>query len=319
MAIVHQGALTSGIRGKVGDLVFQMVNGVQVVRQMPPSIQDPNTPLQQIMRSALTQAMQEWKGLSVEERAKWEFQAALRGRKNTHRVARRVESEIKPLDATLYDGHNAVVVQKCREADYNRTGGDLGPANIGLQEPPPYTKTKNRPPHHVVILLAVGSLGAAWNLLNPLVDYDGLWWFYSNAGLITSGSGARVWVQPPYPIHKQRIAGSREPHANPWGSYVSQPFYYHMWAWKCQVKALTIRIVEPAPWAGVATVNIPHVWKSQLDYLDAEFRDSKGSAVVKFNLPAGLAEGLWQVWPTFEDLLGAEDAGAFEHPEAFKP
>lgn len=297
MAVFQNGPLTNGIRGKVGDLVFQMVNGIQIVRAMPASIQDPNTPLQQIQRAAFTQAVQEWNQLNVEEREKWNFFAGLRGNRQTHSAARRVDSAPKPLCGTLFDGHNGVVGQKSREADYQRRHGDVAPRAIDLQDPPPYAKTKNLPAYHVVVLLAVGSLGAAWNTYDPLVDYDGLWWYYGVPIPQSPASFARVWVQPPYPIHKQRITSRRDGAPDVWATYVGVDYYSVMWAWKAQVQSATIRIVGPAVPPDDAFVQIPYVWKSQLDILDRDWQDTKGSAVVRFYLPDDLAEGLWQVWP----------------------
>ncbi|MBA7653085.1 hypothetical protein ES703_60927 [subsurface metagenome] len=49
----------------------------------------------------------------------------------------------------------------------------------------------------------------------------------------------------------------------------------------------------PPPWE----VTTPFVWKSQLDFLDAQFLDTKGSAVIRFYLPLELAYGIFQVWP----------------------
>lgn len=303
MAIINNGPLTNGIRGKVGDLIFQMVNGIQIVRSMPASIQDPNTPLQQIQRSAFSQAVQEWRELDVEEREKWNFQAWLRGNKVTHRAARRVDGTPKPTNGTLFDGHNSVVAQKSREADSKRAHGAVAPVPIDLQDPPPYAKTRNVPPAHIAIIIAVGSLGAAWNPDPLKEDHDGLWWYYSEPVARTAGSVARAWVQPPYPIHSQRITIDDATVTDWWGIAHGLEYDGFMWAWKCQVQALTIRIVEPRDGEIPAKVNIPYVWKSQMDFVDAQFLDTKGSAVEKFYLPADLGEGLWLVWPTFFDLL----------------
>lgn len=282
MAVFQNGPLTNGIRGKVGPLIFQMVNGIQIVRAMPASIQDPNTPLQQIQRAAFTQAVQEWNQLTVEERELWNFQASLRGNRQTHQAARRVDHSPKPTNGTLYDGHNAVVGQKSREADYYRLHDDVAPRPIDLQAPPPYAKTKNIPPSHLAILLAVDSNGT-----------DGLWWYYKEVTPRTTGSFARAWVQPPYPIHSQRITMDDFAYADPWGEFHDYDYDGVMWAWKCQVGAATVNIVGVAP----PFVQIPYVWKSQLDFLDADFQDTKGSAVIRFYIPDDLGGGLWRVWP----------------------
>lgn len=297
MARVQQGALTSGIRGRVGDLIFQMVNGVQIVRQMPASIQDPNTPLQQIQRSAFAQAVQEWRDLNVEERALWDFQASLRGNRNTHRAASRVDHSPKPTNRTLFDGHNSTVAQKSREADSKRMHGDVLPDPIDLQDPPPFAKTKNLPPAHVQVLLVLGSAGAFWNPDAPF-NYDGLWWTFNEVTARTEGSKARAWVQPPYPIHSQRITIEEEEQPWPWSSIpgiVEHDGF--MWAWKLQVKALTVRVVLPDDALGPWEVTTPYVWKSQLDFLDAQFLDTKGSAVIRFYLPLELGQGIFRVWP----------------------
>lgn len=297
MAIFHQGPLTNGIRGKVGNLVFQMVNGIQVVRAMPASIQDPNTPLQQIQRAAFAQAVQEWRDLTVEERALWDFQASLRGNRNTHRAARRVDGTPKPTNGTLFDGHNSAVAQKSREADYNRRHGDELPDPIDLQDPPPFAKTKNIPPAHVQVILVLGSAPAAWNPDTPL-NRDGLWWYFKWVKEPEIVSLARAWVQPPYPIHRQRITDDNWPMADPWEEIVGVlPNDGFMWAYKLQSKALTVRVVEPDDLTGPWEVTTPYVWKSQLDYLDANFQDTKGSGVIRFYLPLGLGPGIFQVWP----------------------
>ena len=306
MAIFHQGPLTNGIRGRVGNLIFQMVNGIQIVRAMPASIQDPNTPLQQIQRSAFAQAVTEWRDLNVEERALWDFQASLRGNRNTHRAARRVDGTPKPVNGTLFDGHNSTVAQKSREADSKRMHGDVLPDPIDLQDPPPFAKTKNLPPAHVQVFLVMGSTGAPWNP-DPEANFDGLWWHYNEVVERTADSRARVWVQPPYPIHRQRITIDDVDVADPWAEIEGVlPHDGAMWAWKLQVKALTVRIVlpevGPPPWE----VTTPYVWKSQLDFLDAQFLDTKGSGVVRFYLPLGLAYGFWQVWPALVDLTPGE-------------
>lgn len=297
MAIFHQGPLTNGIRGRVGNLIFQMVNGIQIVRAMPASIQDPNTPLQQIQRSAFAQAVTEWRDLNVEERALWDFQASLRGNRNTHRAARRVDGTPKPTNGTLFDGHNSTVAQKSREADSKRMHGDVLPDPIDLQDPPPYAKTKNLPPAHVEVLLAIGSEGAEWNPNPGQPNLDGLWWYYREVVERTAGSSARAWVQPPYPIHSQRITIDDVDVSDAWPGAVEVPFDGVMWAWKAQVKALTVRIVAPAVGEVPAFVQIPYVWKSQLDFLDAEFLDTKGSGVIRFYLADDLVEALWRVWP----------------------
>lgn len=297
MAVIHQGALTSGIRGKVGDLIFQMVNGIQIVRQMPPSIQDPNTPLQQIQRAAFTQAVQEWRDLNVEERALWDFGASLRGSKTRHQRARRVDHTPKPTNNEQFDGHNWVIAQKSREADYNRNHGDDTPAPIDLQDPPPFAKTKNVPPAHLQILLVIGSEGSAWNP-EPFVNYDGLWWTFSEVTERTTDSKARAWVQPPYPIHSQRITIEDSEVVFPWSLIEGVlPGDGFMWAWKMHVKAVSIRVVRPKDAVGPWEVTNPYVWKSQLDFLDANFQDTKGSAVIRFYLPLGLIQGIFQVWP----------------------
>lgn len=297
MAVFQNGPLTNGIRGKVGDLIFQMVNGIQIVRAMPASIQDPNTPLQQIQRAAFTQAVQEWNQLNVEEREKWNFWAGLRGNRQTHRAARRVDHSPKPTNTTLFDGHGGVVGQKSREADYNRLHGDDTPVPIDLQDPPPYAKTKNVPPAHSAVVLAVGSEGAVWNPVPGLPNLDGLWWYYSEPVPRTEDSKARVWVQPPYPIHSQRITIDDPAVPDAWAPYTTWTYDGYLYAWKCQVQASTIRIVQPAFPPRPATVNIFYVWKSQLDFLDAQFQDTKGSGVVWFYLAEDTAEGLWRVWP----------------------
>ncbi len=306
MAVFHQGPLTNGIRGKVGNLIFQMVNGIQIVRSMPASIQDHNTPLQQIQRAAFAQAVAEWRLLTVEERAQWDFQVSLRGNRQTHLAARRVDGCPKPTCGTLFDGHNSVVAQKSREADSKRLHWNTEPAPIDLQKPPPFNKTKNVPPAHAYILLAVGSLGAAWSPL-PGYNLDGLWWYYNEVVERTAGSLARVLVQPPYPIHRQRITMDDEFLLEPWGEeFVPGEFDGAAWAWKAQVKNATVRIVSETPPNGDREIQIPYVWKSQLDFLDTDFLDTKGSAVIRFYLPETLPEGLWQVWPAPLTLLAPE-------------
>lgn len=297
MAVFHQGPLTSGIRGKVGNLIFQMVNGIQVVRSMPYSIQDPNTPLQQIQRAAFSQAVIEWRDLNVEERALWDFQARLRGNRQTHLAARRVDHSPKPTCGTLFDGHNSVIAEKSREADYHREHGDDMPEPYELPAVPPFAKTKNIPPSHVQILLLLGTAGAPWNPDAPK-NYDGLWWLFNETKERTADSKARVWVQPPYPIHSQRItiedAAVVDWFELEWGIL---PHDGVLWAWKLQSKAATVRIVLPDDAEGPWEVTTPFVWKSQLDFLDAKYQDTKGSAVIRFYLKAGEAEGIFQVWP----------------------
>ncbi len=264
---------------------------------MPASIQDPNTPLQQIQRSAFAQAVQEWRDLNVSERALWDFQASLRGNRNTHRAARRVDGTPKPTNGTLFDGHNSTVAQKSREADSKRMHGDVVPDPIDLQDPPPFSKTKNLPPAHVQVVLVLGSAGAIWNPDAP-ANYDGLWWFYREVVERTSGSLARAWVQPPYPIHSQRITID-DPAVPDWlaGFAGILPHDGHLWAWKLQSKALTVRVVLPDNALGPWEVTTPYVWKSQLDFLDAQFLDTKGSGVIRFYLPLELGQGIFQVWP----------------------
>ena len=303
MAVFQNGPLTNGIRGKVGDLIFQMVNGIQIVRAMPASIQDHNTPLQQIQRAAFTQAVQEWNQLNVEEREKWNFFAGLRGNRQTHSAARRVDSAPKPLNGTLFDGHGGVVGQKSREADYGRDHGDVEPGEIDLQAPIPYAKTKNLPPAHVAVVLAVGTLDAVWNPWFGEPDIDGLWWYYSEPKARTADSKARAWVQPPYPIHTQRITMDDSEFIDRWGYLLGVDFDGWMWAWKAQVKAATVRIVALEQPGIPAFVQIPYVWKSQLDFLDAQFQDTKGSAVERFYLADDTAPGVWRVWPTPVTLL----------------
>ena len=300
MAFINNGPLTNGIRGKVGDVIFQIVNGIQIVRAMPASIQDPNTPLQQIQRSAFAQAVQEWRDLNVEERELWNFYARLRGNRQTHKAARRVDHSPKPTNSTLYDGHNGVVAGKSHEADFNRMHDDTLPDPVDLPALPPYAKTKNIPPAHVGVVLAIGSEGAVWNPIPGQPNLDGLWWFYKEVKTRTNGSKARAWVQPPYPIHSQRITIDNPDDLNPWGPSVPVDYDGLMWAWKCQVGALTIPIVTRPVEPALNEVQIPYVWKSQLDFLDADFQDTKGSAVVRFYLRADTPEGVFRVWPTPE-------------------
>lgn len=303
MAVINNGPLTNGIRGKVGDLIFQMVNGIQVVRAMPASIQDPNTPLQQIQRAAFTQAVIEWRDLDVEERELWNFYARLRGNKQTHRAARRVDCGPKPTNGTLWDGHNGVVGQKSREADYNRMHGDVLPDPIDLQDPPPFAKTKNLPPAHVQVILVMGSKTGAFGG-TPGVNYDGLWWFCNEVIPRVGPSRGRAWVQPPYPIHSQRITIEDEGVPDVWGESEGILAHdFHLWAWKLQSQDQTVRIVVPDDDEGPWEVTTPYVWKSQLDFLDGAWQDTKGSAVIKFYLPLTMEFGIYQVWPTFEWLL----------------
>ena len=297
MAIFHQGPLTNGIRGKVGNLIFQMVNGIQVVRAMPASIQDPNSTLQQIQRAAFAQAVIEWRDLNVEERALWNFQASLRGNRQTHLAARRVDHSPKPTCGTFFDGHNSVVAQKSREADYKRMHGDEAPVPLDLQDPPPFAKTKNVPPAHVQVLLVLGSQGAAWNPDAP-TNRDGLWWYYNEVVPRTFASRARAWVQPPYPTHSQRITIDDGTVGDPWEEIEGVlPHDGVLWAWRLFVKTGSIRIVRPKDAVGPWEVSNPYVWKSQLDFLDVKFRDTKGSAVIWFYLPLELGQGIFQVWP----------------------
>lgn len=302
MAIFQNGALTNGIRGRVGDLIFQMVNGTQVVRAMPASIQDPHTPLQQTQRDAFAQAVAEWRDLNVEERALWDFYATLRSNRQTRQRQRRVDGCPKPENGTDFDGHNGVARQKSWEAAKRRVHEPSMPPIIDLQTPPPFAKTKNLPPVSVQVLLAKGSLGAAWNP-DPAVNYDGLWWYIKHLVTPTPDSRARVWVQPPYPIHRQAITAEDVTFPDIWAGLAGiVPHDGYMWAWKFQSKAETIRIITPATGPGPWTLTVPFVWKYQHDIQDATFQSTKGSGVYRLYLPEAILDGLWVVWPTLANI-----------------
>jgi hypothetical protein len=151
------------------------------------------------------------------------------------------------------------------------------------------------------VVLALGSNGE-----------DGLWWYYKEVKTRTNGSKARAWVQPPYPIHSQRITIDDADVSDPWGEYHDYEYDGVLWAWKAQVGAETIRIVGQAEEPNGPFVQIPYVWKSQLDFLDADFQDTKGSAVIRFYLADDTAEGLWQVWPPPVVSLLPEEIGLLE-------
>lgn len=305
MAIINNGPLTNGIRGKVGDVIFQMVNGTQIVRAMPPSISDPNTPLQQVQRNAFTQAVVEWRDLDVHDRELWNFYAYLRSNRQARIRQRRVDGTPKPENGTNFDGHAGAVRQKSWEADYRRVHDPGLPPPIDLPDPPPFAKTKNIPPVSVQVLLAKGSEGAVWNPDPGGLNRDGLWWYFDNPVTPTPDSRARVWVQPPYPIHRQRITAEDPTFPDTW---VAVPGVLahdgYMWAWKLQVGASKIRIIEPDTGGPPWTLTTPFVWKYQHDIQDATYQSTKGSAVWRFYLPDGIADGLWQVWPSLQMLAG---------------
>jgi len=303
VAIIQNGPLTNGIRGKVGDLIFQMVNGKQIVRAMPASINDPHTENQQLQRDAFKQAVDEWSLLDVEERALWDFQARLRGNRTTYESAARMDGTPKPTNRTWYDGHNSVVARKSEERDWHRKDQpDVPPPPIDLPTPPPFGKTRNLPPVSVQVLLVMGSAGAVWNPDVP-TNYDGLWWYFNHLVGPTEGSEARVWVQPVYPVHRQRIAKEREDIPDPWGAVPGVlPHDGYIWAFKFHSQAEKIRIVEPDDAAGPWEVTLPGVWKWQHDIQDATFQSTKGSAVGRFFLPKGLVVGIWALWPTLTDI-----------------
>ncbi len=298
-----QGPLANGIRGRVGNVIFQMVNGQQIVRAMPASIHDPRTYRQLLQREAFTQAVIEWRALTVEERGLWDFWAYLQGTRGTYENQRRVDGCPKPENGTLMDGHNGAVAQKSRERDAATRHDPEAPPIIGLQDPPPFAKTKNLPPQSVQVLLSVGSLQAGWNPA-PDVNQDGLWWYFNNLKEPTEDSLARVWVQPPYPIHRQRIASEDDTLVDPWTEIDGvEDHDGFIWAWHLQVGAAEVRIITPEVGGPPWVLTTPFVWKYQHDMLDGTFQSTKGGAVNRMYLPDEIGVGLWQVWPSLVQLL----------------
>lgn len=302
MAIINNGPLTNGIRGKVGDLIFQMVNGTQIVRAMPASINDPHTWRQQLQRDAFKQAVVEWRKLNVEERALWDFWAYLRSSKVVRRAQRRVDGCPKPEGGTNFDGHAGAIIQKSKEIDHYAGIEGADPPEAWLQDPPPFAKEKNLPPRTVQVLLVKESLGAAWNPL-PLVNYDGLWFYAANPITPTPDSIARLWVQPPYPIHSQRIAKTDATVPDVWTAIPGVRTHdLHIWAPTLQVGKHTIRIITKLTGAPPRVLTTPFVWKWQMDTMDATFQDTKGSAVGRLYLQEDFPDGIWEVWPAMGDL-----------------
>lgn len=305
MAIINNGPLTNGIRGKVGDVIFQMVNGVQIVRAMPASIHDPHTPAQQAQRDAFAQAVIEWRALNVEERALWDFWAYLRSNKVVRRAQRRVDGCPKPENGTNFDGHGGAVRKKSQLRDWAHHPADEELPPIDLPSPPSFGLTKNLPPVLKQVLLAKGSLGAAWNP-DPTVNYDGLWWYAYDHIPPTPDSKVRVWAQPPYPIHSQRIMISDSRVSDIWDGILGVVGHdWYLWAWELRVGKHGIRIITPKSGSGPWTLTTPLVWKFQMDTMDKAAESTKGSAVTRVYLPEGIEDGLWQVWPTLVDLTPA--------------
>lgn len=302
MAIINNGPLTNGIRGKVGDVIFQMVNGTQIVRAMPASINDPHTPRQQFQRDAFKQAVLEWRALNVEERALWDFWAYLRSSKVVRRAQRRVDGCPKPENGTNFDGHCGAIIQKSREWDRWAERGENPPWPLNLQDPPPFAKEKNLPPRTVQALLVKESLGAAWNP-DPLVNYDGLWFYAKNPITPTPDSKARLWVQPPYPIHSQRIAIVEDDPIDVWAAIPGVKDHdLYIWAPTLQVGKHTIRIITKLTGGPPRALTTPFVWKWQMDMMDATFQTTKGSAVERLYLQEDFPDGIWEVWPAMGDL-----------------
>ena len=177
-----------------------------------------------------------------------------------------------------------------------------GPGWTGTQAPWPPT---NLPPHAVQGGLAGGSLAAHWNPA-AAVNSAGLWWYFNHLIPPTAGSLARVWVQPPYPIHRQRITAEDGTEIDVWGDAgLTTEHDGFMWARHLQVQSAEVRIITPEVGGPPWTLTTPFVWKYQHDELDANFQSTKGSAITRFYLPDGIGEGLWQVWPSLVDLTPA--------------
>jgi hypothetical protein len=303
VAKVQTGPLVNCIRGKVGNVIFQMTNGIQIARTMPASIQDPQTPRQIAVRDAMKQAVTEWNELSLEERAEWNADARRFCSPSLYRQRMVTDATLVPRDSALYDGHNEAVTEKSREYFYARQqGNEPDPWPATLPEHPPAKKSVSLSPRIIQVFAVKGSSVAAWNPDAP-ADYDGIVWTHTWKFNEQEGDHAQWWVQPPYPSHRQ-LANSEDP-AGVWplGGFAGVDAYDgYVWAPGVVLGHDYVPYfppsVPPTPYA----VSRGGEYKFQGRTCQANFRVSPPSAIRSFLLPADLADGFFQLWPSYVDL-----------------
>jgi len=77
MAKIQLGVLAQSIRGSVGTGIYQVWKGIQIVRNKPAVISQPNSPYQVLARTRMNAAFQGWQGLTGSQKSSWAEMAEL--------------------------------------------------------------------------------------------------------------------------------------------------------------------------------------------------------------------------------------------------
>lgn len=170
--------LVLSMRGKVGNGVASVWKGIQVMRQMPATISQPNSSEQMFLRQLMNQAKQAYDALSVAEKAAYETYAGIIA--GFALPPGGIDNLVPVFGGTPMSGYNAFIA--C----------SMGAALAGMAMPTvaPLVELRPSAPTVVTAIFAAGTVTVTWN--DPLVA--------------EAGAQIRIWMRSKSAVyHKQLI------------------------------------------------------------------------------------------------------------------